>query len=370
MGDLPAESRGGEHDKFEIRTRAGHVLEKSIPRLLQRVPPRTASIVHDASGYAWQDAAGDAASAGRLVVPAADVHLRGAPRVVAAKAWAGRRPGKLPQSPSSPSSSCPTCSKWASRTSNCCRSWTPVPRILGIPGDGIYRPPAGRPAGDFKAFVEACHRGGIGVLIDWVPGHFPKDAHGLAHFDGTALFEHQDPRSGSAPGLGDADLQLRPERGPQLPVQERALLAARVPYRRLRVDAVASIYTWITRASGQWIPNRYGGRENLEAVGFLQQLNTLTHDEAPGRSRRRRNRRRGRASAARLPGGPRVHLQVEHGLDARRAAVSSRDPVHRRWNHNELTFSMIYAYNETSSCRSRTTRWSTASARCWTSAGR
>ena len=124
----------------------------------------------------------------------------------------------------------------------------PVRRIRGaIRSRGSSRPPAGfGTPDDFKCFVDECHRHGIGVILDWVPGHFPKDAHGLARFDGTALYEHEDPRHGRASGLGHADLQLRPQRGAQLPRQQRALLDRGVPprrpaRRRRRVDALSRL---------------------------------------------------------------------------------------------------------------------------------
>ena len=137
---------------------------------------------------------------------------------------------------------------------------------------------------DFKYFVDACHRAGIGVILDWVPGHFPKDEHGLAALRRHGALRARRPAAGRAPGLGHADLQLRAQRGQELPAVERAVLAAT----SITSTACASTRsprcsTSTTRAQeGQWIPNRYGGRENLEAISFLQRLNTLTHGEQPG----------------------------------------------------------------------------------------
>ena len=130
----------------------------------------------------------------------------------------------------------------------------------------------------------AATRTGIGVILDWVPGHFPKDAHGLARFDGTALYEHAEPAAGGASRLGHADLQLRPQRGPQLPARQRALLARRVPHRRPargrgRVDALPRL---LASGPGEWVPNKFGGRENIDAIDFLRELNALTHGEHPG----------------------------------------------------------------------------------------
>ena len=150
---------------------------------------------------------------------------------------------------------------------------------------------------DFKAFVDACHQPGIGVILDWVPGHFPKDAHGLARFDGTALFEHADPRQGEHRDWGTLIFNYGRN-------EVRNFLLANALFWLQRVSTPTacastpsprcSIST--TRASaGEWIPNRFGGRENLEAIDFVRQLNTLTHAEQPGVDHRsRRSRRRGR----------------------------------------------------------------------------
>ena len=189
---------------------------------------------------------------------------------------------------------------------------------------GFYAPTSrfGSPD-DFRAFVDACHCSGIGVILDWVPGHFPKDAHALARFDGTALYEHADPRQGEHRDWGTLIFNYGRN-------EVRNFLLANALYwlhefhvDGLRVDAVASmLYLDYSRNEGEWIPNRYGGRENLDAIDFLRQLNTLTHAEQPGSiTIAEESTALPSVSRPTYLGGLGLHLQVEHGVDERHPPV-------------------------------------------------
>ena len=176
---------------------------------------------------------------------------------------------------------------------------------------------------DFRAFVDSLHQQGIGVILDWVPAHFPRDDWALARFDGTALYEHADPRRGAHPDWGTLVFNFGRNE------VRNFLLASALYWLReyhadgLRVDAVASmLYLDYSRKEGEWMPNVYGGREDLDAIAFLRELNEVVHARRAGRDLGRRgvDGVAGRL-AADLPRRARLRLQVEHGLDARHARL-------------------------------------------------
>ena len=205
----------------------------------------------------------------------------------------------------------------------------------------------GSPEG-FAAFVDACHRAGIGVILDWVPAHFPTDAHGLARFDGTHLYEHSDPREGFHQDWNTLIYNLgRTE-------VSGFLLASALHWLEtfhvdgLRVDAVASmLYRDYSREAGEWVPNVHGGRENLESVAFLEQLNTLVSERCPGAvTVAEESTAWPGVSAPIAEGGLGFDYKWNMGWMHDTLQYFERDPMYRRWHHGELTFPMVYAYSE------------------------
>ena len=209
------------------------------------------------------------------------------------------------------------------------------------------QPRYGAPA-DFAAFVNDCHNAGIGVILDWVPTHFPTDEHGLMRFDGTALYEHEDPRQGFHPDWNTLIYNFGRHE------VRNFLLASALEWTRryhvdgLRVDAVASmLYLDYSREAGQWEPNVYGGRENLEAIAFLRDLNTLVPEQAPGAIVVAEESTAWPGVTAPVhAGGLGFHFKWNMGWMHDTLRYISHDPIHRRYHHHDMTFSMVYAYSE------------------------
>jgi 1,4-alpha-glucan branching enzyme len=201
---------------------------------------------------------------------------------------------------------------------------------------------------DFRFFVDYLHRRGIGVILDWVPGHFPTDAFALARFDGTALYEHLDPRMGFQPEWGTYIFNFG-----RTEVRNFLLGSAECWLREfhadgLRVDAVASmLYLDYARREGEWIPNAEGGRENLEAVAFLRMLNEQAYERNPGvMTLAEESTSWPAVSRPTYAGGLGFSFKWDMGWMHDTLNYFSKDPVHRRWEHRDLTFGMIYAWNE------------------------
>ena len=203
-------------------------------------------------------------------------------------------------------------------------------------------------ARDFQAFVDRCHREGLGVILDWVPAHFPSDAHGLGEFDGTHLYEHADPRKGRHMDWGTLIYNYGRTEVQNFLIANALYWLDRFHVDGLRVDAVASmLYLDYSRVRGQWLPNRYGGRENLEAVAFLRRLNEVVYAHFPDTCTvAEESTAWPMVSRPTDIGGLGFGFKWNMGWMHDTLAYFGRNMLHRRYHHGEITFSMIYQETE------------------------
>ncbi|GAB4160614.1 MAG: 1,4-alpha-glucan branching enzyme [Candidatus Promineifilaceae bacterium] len=214
---------------------------------------------------------------------------------------------------------------------------------------GYYAPTSrfGTPD-EFMAFVDACHQAGIGVILDWVPAHFPKDQHGLAFFDGTHLYEHADPRQGEHPDWGTLIFNYDRNEVRQFLISNALFWMDKYHIDGLRVDAVASmLYLDFSREPGQWIPNRYGGRENLGAINFLRTFNERVHELFPHvLTIAEESTAWPGVTAPVAEGGLGFDLKWNMGWMHDTLRYMGNDPIYRAYHQGTLTFSLLYAFSE------------------------
>lgn len=219
----------------------------------------------------------------------------------------------------------------------------------GYQVSGYYAPTAryGSPD-DFRWFIDYCHQHDVGVIVDWVPAHFPKDDFALARFDGTALYEHEDPRLGEHPDWGTLIFNYGRAEVRNFLIANALYWLNELHVDGLRVDAVASmLYLDYSRKAGEWLPNRYGGRENIEAIDFLRALNETVRHEAPGAIMvAEESTAWGGVTRPAGEGGLGFTFKWNMGWMHDTLVYFSKDPVHRRFHHNELTFASIYEHTE------------------------
>ncbi len=219
----------------------------------------------------------------------------------------------------------------------------------GYQPTGLFAPTSrfGDPHG-FQRFVDKAHAAGIGIILDWVPAHFPTDQHGLSHFDGTSLYEHADPRQGFHPDWNTAIYNFGRKEVQSFLLNNALFWLERYHLDGLRVDAVASmLYLDYSRKEGQWIPNKYGGRENLEAISFLQRMNHETYGQHPGIvTIAEESTSFPGVSKPTNTGGLGFGFKWNMGFMHDTLRYMGRDSVYRKFHHNDLTFGLLYAFSE------------------------
>jgi 1,4-alpha-glucan branching enzyme len=333
-------AEGGQHYKYAITAADGRVLERADP-LAQAAepPPATASRVARSS-YAWGDDAWLArrASAQSVAAPIAvyEVHLASWRRGLSYRDLAEQLPAYVASLGYTHVELMPVMQH-------------PFAGSWGYQVSGYYAPDSrlGSPD-DLRHLIDRLHQAGIGVLLDWVPGHFPRDEFALARFDGTALYEHEDPRRGAHPDWGTLVFNYGRNEVRNFLVANALYWIEEFHADGLRVDAVASmLYLDYSRAAGEWLPNEYGGNENLEAIAFLRELNTEVYGRHP-------DVMMVAEESTAWPGVSRpVHdgglgfgFKWNMGFMHDTLSYFGRQPVHRRHHHDDLTKPMLYAYSE------------------------
>ena len=337
----------GSNYKYRI-TSGSETFEKCDPyAFASECPPRTASKVADLDAYSWndQDWMQRRVKTNGLDAPISiyEVHLG---------SW--RRPGSDPQRWMTyrelaqelvdyvvqmgfthiellPITEHPFTGSWGYQT----LGYYAATARYGSPEDLMY-------------MIDVCHQRGVGVILDWVPAHFPRDGHGLRQFDGTCLYEHEDPRKGEHRDWGTLIFNYGRHEVRNFLISNALFWLDKYHIDGLRVDAVASmIYLDYSREAGDWIPNEFGGRENLEAISFLKELNVQAHTLYPGvLTIAEESTAWPSVSRPVYLGGLGFSLKWNMGWMNDTLRYFHHEPIHRRFHHDELTFSLIYAFNE------------------------
>jgi 1,4-alpha-glucan branching enzyme len=332
--------------KFELKDRTGRIVLKTDPYgFLFEAPPKTASVVWNNQKFQWTDDAWrerrQTWNPFRAPLSIYEVHLG---------SW---RKKSLAESLSYRELAAPLV-EYVTKLGFTHVEFLPVAEHAFYPSwgyqvTGFYAPTSryGTPE-DFQFLVNALHQAGIGVLIDWVPAHFPKDDWALARFDGTALYEHEDPRKGAHQDWGTLIFNYGRHEVRNFLAANALFWCDRFHIDGLRVDAVASmLYLDYSRKAGEWVPNQYGGRENLEAVDFLRHFNHLVHTEHPG-TITVAEESTAWPQVTRPPylGGLGFTFKWNMGWMHDTLKYFSRDPIYRKYHQNDLTFAMLYHHHE------------------------
>jgi 1,4-alpha-glucan branching enzyme len=341
---LPGLAAGTQY-KYFVLARDGGEQDKCDPYgFWAEVPPKTASIVWPLTNYTWKDAPWMEARARRNIlrepVSVYEVHLQSWLRGAGNELLSYRDLAeKLPA--------------YACRMGYTHLELMPVMEhpfsgSWGYQVTGYYAPTSrfGSPD-DFRYFIDCCHQAGLGVLLDWVPGHFPHDPHGLARFDGTALYEHADPRQGEHREWGTAVFNFGRNEVSGFLLSNALYWLKEFHLDGLRVDAVASmLYLDYSRREGEWIPNRYGGRENIEAIQFVRRFNELAHQVPGAVTIAEESTSWSGVSRPVYSNGLGFTMKWNMGWMHDMFAYFSTNPVYRKYHQNNITFSMLYAFTE------------------------
>ncbi|MEM1225338.1 MAG: 1,4-alpha-glucan branching protein GlgB [Planctomycetota bacterium] len=342
------DAKVGQKYKLRVQGEDGHWIDKCDPvAFAAELPPLTANIISDLTSHEWRDdswmSARESFNAMHAPMNVYEVHLgswqKGPGRT---HGWLGYR-------------------DLAHRLAEYCHrmnfthielmpvSEHPFTGSWGYQSVGYFAPTSrhGSPE-DFMYFVDHLHQHNIGVLIDWVPAHFPKDEHGLRRFDGSALYEHADPRQGEHPDWGTMIFNFGRTEVRNFLVANALFWLDKYHIDGLRVDAVASmLYLDYSREDGEWVPNQYGGRENIEAIDFLREFNSAVHEQYPGVvTAAEESTAWPGVSRPVYDGGLGFTYKWNMGWMNDTLRYMQNEPIHRQYHQNDLTFSLIYAFTE------------------------
>ena len=343
---LPGVGDGANY-KYEILARTGELRLKADPvAFATELPPKTASVVHH-SEYEWADADWLAArrETSHLDRPVSiyEVHLG---------SWRLN-----PQEGNRSLTYLELADELAAYVTDMGFTHIELMPVMAHPFSGSWgyqvtgyfapTPRYGTPD-ELRAFVDRLHQAGLGVILDWVPAHFPRDDFALARFDGTALYEHEDPRRGSHPDWGTLVFNYGRNEVRNFLLSNALFWLREYHADGIRVDAVASmLYLDYSREDGQWVPNEFGGNEDLDAVAFLKKYNEVVYGREPGViSAAEESTAWPGVSRPTYLGGLGFGFKWNMGWMHDTLAYFEHEPIHRRWHHHELTFSLVYAFTE------------------------
>ncbi|MDH4470927.1 MAG: 1,4-alpha-glucan branching protein GlgB [Verrucomicrobiae bacterium] len=338
----------GDHYKYELRGPQGDLFLKTDPYgFFAQHDLRTACIVYDLGRYQWSDhqwmSARSSKNLYREPMSIYEVHLG---------SWC-----RVPEEHDRPLSYRELADKLVTYVLEMGFTHVELMPVMEHPFDGswgyqvvnFFAPSSrfGKPD-DFRYLVDRLHQAGIGVLLDWVPGHFPRDAHGLWRYDGTALYEHEDPRMGEHHDWGTLIFNYGRKEVRNFLIANALYWLAEYHIDGLRMDAVASmLYLDYSRKEGEWIPNEYGGRENLDAVSFIKECNELCYSRHPGIMMiAEESTAWPNVSKPTYEGGLGFGFKWNMGWMNDSLSYISRSPIHRKYHQGTITFSMLYAYHE------------------------